>query len=313
MDVSAFDLVLFVSSTFLAALVAGLAGFAFGLVAAAVWLHVLTPVQTASLIVAFGIIVQGVAVWKLRHALQWARLWPFLLGGALGVPIGVMLLAWVDPGTMRLAIGAVLILYGAYALVHPAMQPIKRGGAAADAAVGMLNGILGGATGLAGIIVTIWCGVRGWPKDVQRTVFQPVGVAIFMMSAACLGTRGQIGREVIWLFVMGLPALAAGTWLGLKLYGRLDEFGLSQAGAGVTDGLGFGACPLSAMTCGRHWRAEAASSLEEDGHASHWPSVGAGRFSRDQRSSASPANETLQSVPRVSASVPQKSYARRVQ
>ena len=67
MDASATDLVLFLASTFVAALVAGLAGFAFGLVAAAVWLHLLTPVATASLIVAFGLIVQGVAVWKLRE------------------------------------------------------------------------------------------------------------------------------------------------------------------------------------------------------------------------------------------------------
>jgi uncharacterized protein len=223
MDVSALDLVLFVASTFLAALVAGIAGFAFGLVAAAAWLHVLTPVQTASLIVAFGLIVQGVAVWKLRNALQWERLWPFLIGGALGVPIGVLALSRVHPATMRLAIGAVLILYSAYAFVRPSMPPVKRGGAAADAAVGVLNGILGGATGLAGIIVTIWCGVRGWPKDVQRTVFQPVGVAVFVMSAAWLGTRGEIDRDAICLFVIGLPPLAAGTWLGLKLYGHLDE------------------------------------------------------------------------------------------
>jgi uncharacterized protein len=223
MDATALDLVLFVSSTFLAALVAGLAGFAFGLVAAAVWLHLLTPVQTASLIVAFGLIVQGVAVWKLRHALQWPRLWPFLVGGVLGVPIGVMALSWAAPGIMRFAIGAVLILYSGYALLRPTLHPVRRGGATADAAVGVLNGILGGATGLAGIIVTIWCGVRGWPKDVQRTVFQPVGVAIFIVSAGWLGTRGEIDSETVRLFALGLPALAAGTWLGLKLYGRLDE------------------------------------------------------------------------------------------
>jgi uncharacterized protein len=131
MDVTALDLVLFVCSTFLAALVAGVAGFAFGLVAAAVWLHVLTPVQTASLIVAFGLIVQGIAVWKLRHTLQWARLWPFLFGGALGVPIGVTALAWVAPGAMRVAIGAVLIAYSGYALARPAIEPVKRGGVAA--------------------------------------------------------------------------------------------------------------------------------------------------------------------------------------
>jgi hypothetical protein len=47
MDGTVLDLTLFLSATFAAALVAGLAGFAFGLVAAAVWLHVLTPLQTA--------------------------------------------------------------------------------------------------------------------------------------------------------------------------------------------------------------------------------------------------------------------------
>jgi hypothetical protein len=42
-------------------------------------------------------------------------------------------------------------------------------------------------TGLAGIVVTIWCGIRGWPKDVQRAVFQPVAVAVFAPSALALG------------------------------------------------------------------------------------------------------------------------------
>jgi uncharacterized protein len=228
MDASVLELALFLASTFLAALVAGLAGFAFGLVAAAAWLHLLTPVQTAILIVAFGLIVQGIAVWKLRHALQWARLWPFLLGGAVGVPIGVMILAWVSPGTMQLAIAAVLTLYSLHALLRPAMPPFKYGGTVTDAGVGVLNGILGGATGLAGIIVTIWCGLRGWPKDVQRTVFQPTGVAVFAMSAVWLGARGEVDRATLGLFVLGLPALLAGTWLGLKLYGRLDESGFRR-------------------------------------------------------------------------------------
>src|SRR5258707_2947463 len=97
MDVLTLNLAIFLLATFVAAFVAGLAGFAFGLVAAAAWLHVLTPLQTASLIIAFGLIVQGVAVWKLRRALQWGRLWPFLIGGLIGVPIGVAMLRWADP------------------------------------------------------------------------------------------------------------------------------------------------------------------------------------------------------------------------
>jgi uncharacterized membrane protein YfcA len=124
---------------------------------------------------------------------------------------------------VRAGVGAFLVLYSLYALLRPTIAPVKAGGTAVDAAVGFLNGVLGGITGLAGILVTIWCGLRGWPKDLQRAVFQPVAVATFLMSALWIGAKGAITADTIKLFVIGLPALFAGTWLGLKLYGRLNE------------------------------------------------------------------------------------------
>jgi uncharacterized membrane protein YfcA len=223
MDGSPFALPLFLIATFAGALVAGLSGFAFGLVAASLWLYILTPLQSATLIVAFGLIVQGYSVWKLRNALDWHRLWPFVLGAAFGVPVGVTLLTWSDPRGVRIAVGIFLMLYSLYAFFRPALNPIKAGGGTADAAVGFANGILAGLTGLAGILVTIWTGLRGWPKDVQRAIFQPVAVAIFLMSALWLGAKGTITTETIKLFAFGLPCLIAGTWLGLKLFGRIDE------------------------------------------------------------------------------------------
>ena len=223
MDGLPLELPIFLVATFAGAVVAGLSGFAFGLDAASIWLYILTPLQTATLIVAFGLIVQGYSVWKLRRALDWQKLRPFLLGAVFGVPVGVGILTWASPAHVRIGVGAFLVLYSLYALFRPAIPPVKAGGAAADAGVGFLNGVLGGITGLAGILVTIWCGLRGWPKDVQRAVFQPVAVAIFLMSALWMGARGAITADTVKLFVIGLPALLAGTWLGLKLFGRLDE------------------------------------------------------------------------------------------
>ena len=111
---------------------------------------------------------------------------------------------------MRAGVGAFLVLFSIYSLVRPELKPVRTGGAAADGTVGFLNGILGGVSGLAGILVVIWCGLRGWLKDVQRTVFQPVGVAIFAMTATWLGARGEISRDVVQLFLLGLPVLLAG-------------------------------------------------------------------------------------------------------
>jgi uncharacterized protein len=222
------QLLVFLAATFAASLTAGLVGFAFGIIAAGPWLHVLTPAQTTTLIVAFGLIVQGWSVWKLRAAIRYRRLLPFLLGSAIGVPLGVELLRWLSPGALRVGTGAFLIVYALYGLLRPTLPQFKQSGVAADAAVGVAGGVLGGATGLAGIVVTIWSGLRGWPKDEQRAVFQPTGVATFAMIALWLGGGGMVAPDTLWLFAIGLPALLAGTWAGLRLYGRLDESGFRR-------------------------------------------------------------------------------------
>ncbi len=227
MDGTFLQLGIFLGATFAAAVVAGLAGFAFGLVAAAIWLHVLTPLQVATLIVGYGLIVQGIAVWKLRHALNWSRLWPFLAGGAIGVPVGAAILGFSNPSAIRAGIGAALITYSIYALVRPKLRPAPDN-TFLDIGAGFFNGLVGGMTGLAGIIVTIWSGLRGWPKDAQRAVFQPVAVAVFAMTALWLGATGSVSADTLRLFLYGLPALIAGTWLGLKLYGLLDEAGFRR-------------------------------------------------------------------------------------
>lgn len=227
-DLDSIQLLVFLAATFAASLTTGLVGFAFGIIAAGPWLHLLTPAQTTTLIVAFGLVVQGWSVWKLRAAIRYRRLLPFLLGSAVGVPLGVELLRWLSPGALRIGTGAFLIVYALYGLLRPTLPQFKQSGAVADVVVGGAGGILGGATGLAGIVVTVWSGLRGWPKDEQRAVFQPTGVATFAMIALWLGGAGMVTVDTLMLFAIGLPAVLAGTWAGLKLYGKLDEAGFRK-------------------------------------------------------------------------------------
>lgn len=215
-------LALFLVSTFLGGIVTGLAGFAMGLVVSGIWLHILTPVETATLIVGYGILVQSYGIWKLRHALRWRSVAPFILGGIVGVPLGTVLLGYLDPDYLRTAVGVLLIVYSTWSLARPHVKPVHAG-VVTDTGVGVVNGILGGLTGLAGPIITMWCQVRGWPKDMQRSIYQPVILAVFLMTAASLGVTGAVTAKLMTVYLYGLPALTAGLWLGLKLYGRLDE------------------------------------------------------------------------------------------
>lgn len=49
------------------------------------------------------------------------------------------------------------------------------------------------------------------------------------MSALWIGATGAVTRDSVKLFLIGLPALFAGTWLGLKLFGRINEASFAKS------------------------------------------------------------------------------------
>jgi uncharacterized protein len=220
---------LYVAATFFGGFTSGLTGFAAGLVVSGVWLHVITPLQTAVLIAAYGVVNQAYGIWKVRHALRWRRILPCLAGGALGVPLGAYLLTYIDPAHLRVGVGMLLILYSAYNLARPILKPITSN-APTDVAVGLLNGLLGGLTGLGGVISTIWVQLGGGPKDVQRAIFQPVLFMTMTMTTLTFAASGYLFKsDILKLFLLGLPALLLGLWVGVTVYGKLDDAAFRKA------------------------------------------------------------------------------------
>ena len=159
-------LAFFLFAAFAGGFASGLAGFALGFVVSGIWLHILTPVQTTVLIVGYGLLTQGYGVWKLRDALTWRSIAPFIIGGMIGVPIGTILLTYLNPAYLRTGVGVLLVIYGTYGLAQPTLKPLPSN-RLIDAGIELANGVLAGLTGLPGFIITVWCQLRGWKKDVQ--------------------------------------------------------------------------------------------------------------------------------------------------
>lgn len=213
---------LFILATFFGGFVSGLSGFAMGLVVSGIWLHIITPIQTAILIAGYGLLTQGYGIAKLRHELSWQNIWPLTLGTAIGIPIGVTLLTQINPGYLRFGVGLLLVLYATYSLARPPIKPLKIG-MPADIAIGIANGLLGGLTGLGGVISTISCQWRGWSRDKQRAVFQPVLFAAFVIISISQIVAGSVTVEIAKLYAIGLPFMIAGIWSGFKLYGTIND------------------------------------------------------------------------------------------
>lgn len=207
---------------------AGASGFAFGLAASSIWLHKIDPVHSAILITASGVFLHMTTLWPLRRHIEFSRLSPFVVGGVIGVPIGVYLLAYTDAATLKVALGTFLVVFGTYALLAPRLPSFTAGGRTADGTIGFIGGILGGIGGYSGVLPTIWTQLRGWSKEAARAVYQPYVIVIQAITVI-----GILLVAFDWtslkLFVAILPPVLLGTWIGWQLFGRLNDRRFRQA------------------------------------------------------------------------------------
>ena len=58
-----------------------------GLVVSGIWLHIISPIQTAVLIVGYGSSFRATASGSCAMRCNWRTVPPFILGGAIGVPL----------------------------------------------------------------------------------------------------------------------------------------------------------------------------------------------------------------------------------
>jgi uncharacterized membrane protein YfcA len=212
----------------LGGIAAGGSGFAFGLAASSIWLHRIDPLHSAILITGCGVLLHMTTIWPQRRHIEVSRLWPFIVGGIAGIPIGVRLLVYTDANVMKSALGVFLLVFGTYALISPRLHTVKAGGRVADARVGFLGGILGGIGGYSGVLPTIWTQLRGWPKEMARAVYQPYVIIIQAIALAGI-LWVTLDRAGLIMLVAVLPPLLLGTWIGWQLYGKLNDLRFRQA------------------------------------------------------------------------------------
>jgi uncharacterized protein len=220
---STIALVLLIVGALAGGFVSGLAGFGTALMALGIWLYVLPPSIVVPLVLICSIVAQTSTLPSIWQSIDFRLVWPFLIGGLAGVPLGTMMIEHADPRIFKLSVGVLLLVFPAALYFQRNPLALSFGGRAADTMVGFAGGILGGLAGLSGPLPTLWASVRGWGKDERRGVFQTFNWTVLSASLCLQAGTGFVTREVLWLALLALPATVLGAWLGARVYRVLSD------------------------------------------------------------------------------------------
>jgi uncharacterized protein len=215
------DLLLLSAGCFVAAFCAGMAGFAFVLVAAAILLHVIPPSVTAPVLVLGSLFVQSLAMPTVWRDIAWPRMRLYVATATLGIPVGLAILAYGPARAIVLGVGVLLVVYSGYALARIALRHATAGFRAppgADAAIGFASGILGGIGGYVGALPAMWADIQGMDKREARALMQPFIVFMQAITTPGLAIGGFFTEQVLLMTASAIPAMLAGTWLGVRAY-----------------------------------------------------------------------------------------------
>ena len=202
--------------------VSGLSGFGTALMALGIWLYVLPPSSAVPLVLTCSVIAQTATLPSMWRSFDLTLVWPFVIGGLLGVPLGTMLVAHADPRVFKLTVGVFLLVFPV-ALYFSKPMAIAIGGKLADAASRFCRRHSRRARGPVRSAPDLWASVRGWGKEERRGIFQIFNIAVLLAALCLQAASGLVERNVIWLTALAFPATILGSWLGARLYHALSD------------------------------------------------------------------------------------------
>lgn len=201
-----------------AGLVQGISGFAFAMAAMSIWVWGVDPALAAVMAVFGGWTGQVISAIRVRRGWHLSLLWPFLLGSAMGIPIGTRLLPLLDPNRFKLVLGTMLVVCCSAMLATSRLPRITKGGRLADAGVGVLGGIMAPLSGFSGLAPALWCTLRGYTKDEHRAVLQNFNLVVLSATLVSLVWSGRLHAGLLPQMGVVAGSLVIPSVWGSKIY-----------------------------------------------------------------------------------------------
>lgn len=206
-----------------AGFVKGVTGMGLPPVAMGLMAVVVAPVQAAALVVVPSLASN---VWQMSVGpglgLAFRRYWSMLVLICVGCAMGIGVLAGSSAQLAVLGLGAVLFSYALLGLFKLTFSVPPHAERYASPLVGLLTGLLTGATGVSSVPSAPYMNSLGLHKDALMQGMGLVFTVGTLALAVGLAWHGKFQLHMVWASVLCVVPAFLGVYAGQKLRGRLS-------------------------------------------------------------------------------------------
>jgi uncharacterized protein len=205
---------------FSAAFVRGYSGFGFSLLAITSMALVLQPAAIIPPIFMMEVAASVSLLPSIWTEIHWRALRLLWLGCLIGTPVGVQLLAALPVAPMKIALGIVVL--GAAALLWSGYSRKSMPTSSETVLTGGIAGLLNGAFGIVAPPVIVFFFNSPAGAAVTRASLITFFIGTDTMGISFLAHQGLVTLQGFYRFLIFLPALILGQWLGARSFKASD-------------------------------------------------------------------------------------------
>jgi len=206
---------------FVSALLQGISGFGFSILAIPLITMVISPKVTVPILLLYSMVINIFVLYSSRRHIDFSRIWLLLIFGVIGVPLGTKLLLIVNEEYLKQFIGLLILGFG-ISLFKGVRRNIKNE-KLGMIPVGFSSGILGGSISISGPPLIIFLSNQNVDKQTFRA---SLALYFFLLNIFTLPVyiyNDLITTEVLNYSLKFSPGLFAGVILGNLFSHKIKE------------------------------------------------------------------------------------------
>jgi uncharacterized membrane protein YfcA len=181
------------------------------------------PLAEALLFV--GIIHWFGDVWKLllfREGIRWKLILSFGIPGILATVVGASLVFRLSSTVLSRVLGAFLVLYVLFLVVHSSFRIRPRG--VTSVLGGVLSGFFAGVFGMGGAVRGMFLSAFDLPKATYLATAGAIALAIDTFRLITYVREGtRLNPLLSWAMLLFIPASFVGAWIAKRFVNRIPQ------------------------------------------------------------------------------------------